>query len=578
MWTLLAVLGCTRDDGPTESTPPDPVDSGDTGTPCEPIEWLIDADGDGFGGETIEGCEAPDNATEVEGDCDDAQADVYPGATEVCGDGAVNDCDADEAAVREACELSGTYFLPELATSVLGIAGGDWAGRAVSAAGDVNGDGYQDALVGAYAEGNDLPSVAPPIDELGAGTAGSAYLLLGGPEGVATTSLSGADAILDGIEELHYAGRSVSGLGDIDGDGYGDVLVGAFGDDEGGELAGSTYLLHGGPEGLASGTLDEVGRSKLVGETDNSESGYATGPAGDVNGDGFADVLVGAPHEDTLGHDAGRAYLFYGAAEGIPSGSLADAPVILSGEVDDDHVGEWVDAAGDVDGDGLGDLIIGAYKESSVGTWCGAAYLILGDGIATKSAGDADGKYAGTAAYDRAGASVSGLGDANGDGYADVIVGAYLADGANGSNTGAAYVLMGGPEGIATRNLSESDARFDGDSSGDNAGISVSDAGDFNGDGYDDALVGAYNQSTAGFSAGAAYVVHGSAEGFATIGLGEADLRLLGDTSQHHTGEATAGAGDLDGDGYPELLIGAPQYSVSGAQVGAVHIVSGAGP
>ena len=534
---------------------------------CDGAQDASDLDGDGFDGEGAGGT-----------DCDDEDATVYPGAEEICADGAVNDCEAaNDDAAHEACDLSGTYELIEVANRITGIAEGDWAGRSVAAAGDINADGYDDILVGAYLEGDDLPSVAPPLDGESVGTVGAAWIILGGPELPSIETFAEADTIIQGAEEGHYAGRAISGLGDVDGDGFDDVLVGAFGDDQGGELAGAVYVFGGSATGIASGLVTDAD-TELLGETEQSETGYAASRAGDLNDDGFADLIVGAPHEDTAAKDAGRAYVFLGSADGIASGSMADADVVISGAAEDDHVGEWVDDAGDVNGDGFSDLVLGAYKQSGVGEYSGGAYLVLGSAEPTHlSADDAAGVYPGEAEGDRAGVSVSGLGDLDGDGYGDFAVGAYEASN-SGKYAGSAYVMYGTATGVSSRSLGEADAIFTGEDPGDNAGISVSDAGDLDGDGFDDLAIGARNHGSDDPHIGAAYIWLGGAELPLYSSLEEADLRLLGAESFDHTGEAVAGAGDLDGNGYDDLLIGAPHVSTEGMQNGAVYILGGWGP
>jgi hypothetical protein len=224
-------------------------------------------------------------------------------------------------------------------------AGGSFAGRAyVYGAGDVNGDGFDDVIVGA------------PQNSAGGGIAGRAYVFFGGPGADAV-----ADLILTGESSPSRLGGSVSGAGDVNGDGFADVIVGARGNTALGTDTGRAYVYYGGPG------ADNVADLTMTGETANSFFGNTVSGAGDVNGDDFDDVIVGAP---SFPNDirSGRAYGYFG-------GSNADTLVdqTFNGEASGNFFGNSVSSAGDVNGDGFSDLVIGADGSAAGGFLSGRA-------------------------------------------------------------------------------------------------------------------------------------------------------------------------------------------------------------
>jgi hypothetical protein len=174
-------------------------------------------------------------------------------------------------------------------------------GNGLAGAGDVNGDGYDDFLIG-------LPTFSSNTQT----SVGAAYLLLGSASKIPDMSLAGADAELVGEVAFDYVGDSVAGPGDVNGDGFNDILVGAYEHDGGEYNAGAAFLVLGSSLGVPNMTLDEA-EAKLNGVGANDRAGYSLSGAGDINGDGYDDLLVGADGESTVGDNAGAAYLVLGS-------------------------------------------------------------------------------------------------------------------------------------------------------------------------------------------------------------------------------------------------------------------------
>jgi hypothetical protein len=352
--------------------------------------------------------------------------------------------------------------------------------------------------------------------------------------GGVSMSLARADAKLVGAEG--YAGYSVSGAGDLDADGRDDLIIGD-------PTVGAYVVL-----GPVSGTFDlSMADATLEGNV-QSVSG-----AGDVDGDGHDDVLLGA----------GSAYLVLGPVSGTVDLSFADATL----------VGETfgcctsVSGAGDVDGNGHDDLLVNNYTDGEGGTWAGAAYLVLGPVSGTLSLSLADAKLVGEDPDDRAGISISGAGDVDGDGLDDLLVGAPGHDERGGRDgTGAAYLLLGPVTG--TRDLSLADAEVVG-GGGDGIGYDVAGAGDVDGDGHDDLLLAAAGNSEGVRNAGDGYLVLGPVRG--TRHVSRADAHLVGQELGGPT--LVASAGDVDGEGHDDLLIGTPYEGSS--RTGAAYLVLG---
>lgn len=277
----------------------------------------------------------------------------------------------------------------------------------------------------------------------------------------------------------------------------------------------------------------------------------------DVNGDGYADIVVGASGNDAGGQDAGRVYLYFGA----PGSTLDPAPdATLTGQSATDSFGTAVAILGDVNGDGFGDLGVGASGNDAGGDGAGRAYVFLG-GPGTTLDTTADGIMTGAAVMDSFGVSISGAGDVNGDGFADVIVGAHQTSTASGR----AYLFLGGAGATFDTTI---DATLMGQTNGDSFGYGVSGAGDTNGDGYHDVIVGAYAY---GSSAGRAYIFLGGAGAFNT----SFDSTLTGATANDFFGHSVAGAGDVNGDGFADVAVGAYGNDAGGSFVGAAYVFRG---
>ena len=511
-------------------------------------EWFPDDDADGFGSAatSVMACARPAGHVPNTGDCDDGDAFAYPGANEYC-DGVDNDCDgqADPTACRP-LESSELRFD--------GLAAGFEVGHRVVGLTDLDRDGFGDFAIG-----------APNADPLG--YAGGAAWFFDGPvaEGA---SLEDADAVFYGGVLGEFAGWDVAPVGDVDGDGQGDVVVGAWGEPSAGSEAGATYLLLG----PISGTLmPSDAAARLRGEATGDSSGQSVAGVGDRTGDGLPDLLIGAPNADDVGFSSGAAYLVSGAVAGTVG--LRDATSRFSGDTEADRLGAAVTGTGDLDGDGLDDLAISAPGDSAGGDGAGAIYVFLDPAAGRSVAADtADIVLVGGARGDQAGTALARYGDFNGDGYSAFLVGA-ADQSEGGAGAGAAYVVAGPL--TASTTLNASHARIIGRLPQDHAGNDVDVAGDVDGDGELDLIIGAYIEDSGGLNAGAAYLVNGPVTG--TRYLTDANAGFIGEAESDLAGWSTAGAGDVDGDGLGDVLVGAPKHDRGGVDAGVAYLIYAAG-
>jgi uncharacterized repeat protein (TIGR01451 family) len=365
---------------------------------------------------------------------------------------------------RAAADWGKGFDLALADASFIGEAAYDYAGYAVSAAGDVNGDGYDDFLVGAFG-----------VDGGGScSEAGRAYLLLGrqAADWGQNVSLSNADVVFLS-ENCNDTGYAVAGVGDVNGDSYSDLLIGAHAADDSAVNAGKVYLVLGRATAGWSHDFDLANAdASFVGEANGDRAGMALAGAGDVDQDGFADFLIGAPNNDDGGIHAGKTYVILGrqAADWGQNVSLANADASFQGAHSEDYVGSALAGAGDVNRDGYDDFLIGAYlfDSSEVLTNSGRAYLVLGrpSGWQTDTnLGNADTAtdifaLDGEAEGDDAGTSLAGGGDVNGDGFADYLVGAPYND-ENGDRAGKAYLMLG--KGLVLQKFASTDSATPGD-------------------------------------------------------------------------------------------------------------------
>lgn len=331
--------------------------------------------------------------------------------------------------------------------TITGASSGDFLDVSVSPAGDVNDDGFDDIIIG-----------LPKRYKGKAPYSGSAYIFFGGPiignkDSYPELSIDDADIILVGEDSYESFGYAVSMAGDFNNDGFGDVIVGAPLSNGGGIASGRAYLYFG---GISMGSMPEL---KITGSTSHEQAGYSVGSGGDINGDGYDDIIIGVPYAKTDNIPRGKAYIIYGGEYTESKINLANtgaSVTMISSSMNREHLGYSVSTAGDVNDDGYDDIIVGSRYmgieciEPAQDGYCkkyfpGNAYLFLGGPSMNTTA---DLIFTGENQEDRFGAPVACAGDVNGDGYSDMLVGAYLADN-DESNNGKTYLFLGNSDNIA---------------------------------------------------------------------------------------------------------------------------------
>jgi len=467
--------------------------------------------------------------------------------------------------------LRGTFGFALESTDVTGL-----ADVAFASGGDLNADGFADFVVSSGAH----DSVYVIFGEDGIAPSGRVMLAdLDGSNGFVINGVAGSET-----------GESVSSAGDVNGDGVADLLVSAWNTNQMGVPgAGACYVIFGGATLGAGGSLDLAslnGANGFVvhGSSDYHHIGTEVSIVDDLNGDAHSEIVVAASFGDPGGRaDAGQTYVLFGGV-GVGAGGAIDVSTlngtngfVINGVNSADESGESLASVGDVNDDGVSDLLIGASLADPNGESSGGeTYVIFGTpGIGASGAVELaalDGTdgfvLLGEAAGDRSGSALAAAGDVNNDGVADLLIGAPQADSASDPRAGRCYVVFGG-NAIGSGGSVEL-AGLDGTNgftvSGEGAqnrlGKSVA-AGDFNGDGVSDIALGAVGSRPGGlFDAGATYVLYGQpglgSGGAVDLGtLESADgFRINGVEADKKSGWALSSLGDVNGDGYGDLAVG----------------------
>lgn len=429
----------------------------------------------------------------------------------------------------------------------------------VAALGDLTGDGVPELVFGA------------PNDDDKAVDAGRIFVLSGAQAGGASITMGALSSlmIIDGISAGDRAGAAVSAIADLNGDMFGDILIGAPGTNIGAAADAGTAFVVWGQAGtnidLQDPTNSNGGGFAIKGEAAGDAAGTTITAISDLNGDGKADILVGATGQDAGGADAGAVYVVWGKGtdpavklSSVAAGSLGFK---IIGDSAGDLAGSSIGTVGDLNGDGKAEILVGTTASQLGGASSGAAYVVFGKGTGasvdlTDVASGAGGFAIKGVAGDMAGAAILGIGDVNGDGISDILIAAP------GSNS--AYVVFG-KSNTATVDLSDVRAGIGGfqilaEQAGDLAGISITGGRDLNHDGVADIVIGAPHNGEGGVDAGAVYIIWGgghSVVDLAAISQSFGGAKIVG-AAGSLTGTAVSVTADVNADASPDLLVSAP--------------------
>jgi hypothetical protein len=517
----------------------------------------------------------------------------------------------------------------------------DEVGYAVSNAGDVNNDGYEDFLI------------SSKFSDGGGSNSGEVYLIFGrstadwnsffdvsGDFNLDNLSKANKTVRFIGREAGDTVGESASSAGDVNNDGYDDILLGADWADGGGSKSGEAYLIFGRSTADWDTLTDASGNFNLdnmsvanrtvrfIGRNADDEMGNSVSSAGDVNNDGYDDILLSGDLADGGGSDSGEAYLIFGRST-VDWNTLADASgnfnldnlskanqtVRFIGRNSGDGTAEILSRVGDVDNDGYDDFLLSAEYADGGGGDSGEAYLIFGRSTADwNTLSDASGnfnldnmskanrtvRFIGRNGADYMSEYVSSAGDVDNDGYDDFLIGADWAVG-GGGDTGEAYLIFGrstadwntltdasGNFNMDNMSIANRTVRFLGRNANDDLGDNVGNAGDVNNDGYDDILLGAPEADGGGSNAGEAYLIFGrSATDWSTFtdasgnfnldNLSKANqtVRFIGRNASDFMGKYAVSAGDVNNDGYDDFLLGAFEADGGGTDAGEAYLIFG---
>jgi hypothetical protein len=424
-----------------------------------------------------------------------------------------------------------------------------------------------------------LTCLATPSDGTLTGDPGSASLSLGFPT-TGDVDAAAADTILVGTASGGGFGKAVDQVQDIDGDGVPELLISAPKGDGAG--AGAVYIFSGLAVAAATDLDDTDATWWWYGHSGADNLGGARGlaGAGDCDGDGVGDVLAAANYESTNGEAAGTVYLLYGA-----DGWVAGA----GGDIEDDAAarirgvkGDWLGSrmsSGDIDGDGLSDLLMSAPYNDQGGDKAGLLAVFYGDS-ARLSGGyelaDADAAVLGETEDGELGWSLGAAADGNGDGYGDVAVGIFYDDPGGVTDAGTAVVLDGAELSGTTAYSRVAWLVVHGTEAESRVGYDVTSPGDLDGDGLADFLVGGYRSDAVGTDGGQVGLMYGVTAMNREIDLGEMDAMFFGEGAGDYFGSVATSAGDFDGDGIPDFLLTAPYQDSGATDAGAGYLFTGA--
>lgn len=533
--------------------------------------WYPDADSDAFGAAAAAGvraCAPPPDHVENAADCDDADSEVNPAGAEVPYDGVDqdceggdeedvdgdgfpaievggDDCDDGNAEVNTAaaetwangftdndCDRDDDAVVLEFGANVwAGWRAGDLQGRRTAALGDLDGDGLADVLVGSE------------YDATLGDNSGAVYAIRGSPTG----SLEVGRALYPDSAGSYFASDVDAGV-DATGDGVPDLLVGVVGSTE---AAGTAWIVDG-------AAWVDAGDSAVSAVEDGFVSGSAAGTygpssvrfVGDVTGDGVSDIALSECCGTSVGPSSlGRVAIF--SVDGF-AGSVEDADAIIEGPYDLAYIGGELDPIGDQNGDGLDDLLVSGTNGLAAAVVGGAASGSLADLAISVIYGDVSAAYA----------NARNAGDLDGDGRSDVAI--------LGEDDAGLIYLFTAVGSAPTRALDAPSCVFDWTEGGGVADIVP--LGDRDGDGRDELFVPQFYSDS---GSQRAWILRGAAVSYGGLVDAEtADLRAVSVVPTAQFGYSAALAGDVDGDGADDIVVGAPDYSAAGDRAGAATLIT----
>ena len=543
---------------------------------------VIPLDGDGDGQTTGElGGE----------DCDDTDPDIGPGSAEVC-DGIDNDCDGlVDAEDDDLVEADYDEVCDGIDNDCDGLvdAEDDDIVDAITGYPDADGDGFGDSSASIFTcdpddlaeEGgdcNDLDdSVNPDAEEIcGDGLDNDCDGTSGPCKWTGDQLVTSSNHTSFGVGNDDGIASSLAG-GDLNGDGYDDLIIGA--DNYGSETDDGGVFIVAGPLEETVGGIDEHATGIITGTEPGGLAGAAV-VTSDVDSDGGTDLIIGAPAVTVsgIGANVGRVYIF--AHGTLEETSVDSADTIITGETIGDRFGAQLSSGGDLDGDGLEDVVMTSVGDGTYAAHAGSVSVFLGGDVpwgSSISVADRSAHIASNENENEFGFSTSLVGDVNGDGRDDLLVGAPGAK-VHGTNTGAAFLFLGHATNFATgasRLQTTANATYTGVDERNLAGSAVTGLGDIDGDGYTEFAISAPKNSDYNSSSGAVYIMI-DPDRSGTHDLNDhADVVLHGALSTNRIGESLVGQIDLDNDGVSDLVIGAPQTDVGGSSHGKAFLIYG---